>query len=244
MGRRADRGRRADLRARGDGSCTSWAISSARTTRPRRGDGRLRAGRARRIEAMAERLRDLGLSVDLEAVRRAFPRAVLGRRHLAEYLARTGQVSGVRAAFAQFLGDDGPGHRRKDPAGCDRAIGLISGAGGVAALAHPPHDFGESAIRVPGRRRACGPSRWTAPAAPAAWAVGSRIADRLGLVGVAGSDFHAADRPGRWVGAVTTDRRPRSPPGRGGLGRRREAARAGCRSLARKPRRIAGRRIE
>ena len=31
-------------------------------------------------------------------------------------------------------------------------------------------------------------------------------AERLGLIGIAGSDFHAADRPGRWVGAITTER--------------------------------------
>ncbi len=30
------------------------------------------------------------------------------------------------------------------------------------------------------------------------------LADRLGLVGIAGSDFHAPDRAGRWVGAITT----------------------------------------
>lgn len=29
-------------------------------------------------------------------------------------------------------------------------------------------------------------------------------ADPLGLVPIAGSDFHAPDRPGQWVGAVTT----------------------------------------
>ena len=26
----------------------------------------------------------------------------------------------------------------------------------------------------------------------------------MGLAPIAGSDFHAADRPGRWVGAITT----------------------------------------
>jgi len=31
-------------------------------------------------------------------------------------------------------------------------------------------------------------------------------ADRLGLAGSAGSDFHAADRPSCWVGAITTSR--------------------------------------
>jgi predicted metal-dependent phosphoesterase TrpH len=167
---------------------------------------RLRSGRALRIEAMADRLRDLGLLVDLEAVRRAFPRAVLGRRHLAEYLARTGQVSGVRAAFAQFLGDGGPATVEKTRLDALRAIELIGRAGGVAALAHPPHDFGESAIRTladagmraievdgPGFSRGLG-RRLEA------------IAERLGLIGVAGSDFHVSDRPGRWVGAVTSDR--------------------------------------
>ncbi len=166
---------------------------------------RLRDGRARRIATMAARLRDLGLRVDLEAVRRAFPRAALGRRHLAEYLARTGQVSGVREAFLRVLGDGCPASVEKTRLDAVRAIELIRRAGGVAALAHPPHDFGESAIRIltdsglgaievdgPGRSRGLG-RRLEA------------IADRLGLIGVAGSDFHAPDRPGRWVGAITTD---------------------------------------
>src|SRR6478752_7203435 len=52
---------------------------------------RLRTGRASRFQAMAERLTELGMVVDLAVVRRCFPRAVLGRRHLAEYLARTKQ---------------------------------------------------------------------------------------------------------------------------------------------------------
>ncbi len=165
----------------------------------------LRAGRARRLETMAARLRDLGLRVDLEAVRRAFPRAAVGRRHLAEYLARTGQVADVREAFRRFLGDGRPADVEKTRLDVLQAIELVGRAGGVAALAHPPHDFGESAIRPladaglgaievdgPGRSRSLG-RRLEA------------IAERLGLVGVAGSDFHAADRPGRWVGAIMTE---------------------------------------
>lgn len=166
--------------------------------------GRLRDGRARRIEAMADRLRGLGLTVNLEAVRRAYPRAVLGRRHLADYLSRTGQVSGIRDAFTRFLGDRGPACVEKTRLDVVEAIGLIERAGGVAALAHPPHDLGESSIRGladeglraievdgPGCSRGLG-RRLAA------------VADRLGLIGVAGSDFHAADRPGRWVGAIAT----------------------------------------
>ena len=155
---------------------------------------------------MAERLEDLGLRVDLAAVRRAFPRAVLGRRHLADYLTRTGQVSGLRKAFVKFLADGRPACVEKPRLDVFRAIEIIGRAGGVAALRHPPHDFGESAIRglADGGLRAIevdGPG--------CSRGLGRRlreIAGRLGLIGTAGSDFHAPDRPGRWVGTVTTDR--------------------------------------
>ncbi len=165
----------------------------------------LREGRARRIEAMAERLRALGRNVEIDAIRRAFPRAVLGRRHLAEYLTRTGQVGGIREAFALYLGDGRPACVEKPRLDAIAAIGLIGQAGGVAALAHPPHDFGESSIRglADAGLRAIevdGPG--------CSSGLGRRlraIAPRLGLIGIAGSDFHSADRPGRRVGAFTTD---------------------------------------
>jgi predicted metal-dependent phosphoesterase TrpH len=97
----------------------------------------LRSGRLRRIEAMAARLGDLGLRVDLEALRRAFPRAVLGRRHLAVYLVRTGQVRGVREAFAEFLGDGRPACVAKPRLDIRHAIELIGRAGGVASRPSP-----------------------------------------------------------------------------------------------------------
>jgi 3',5'-nucleoside bisphosphate phosphatase len=169
-----------------------------------KGMASLRAGRAQRIEAMAAGLHNLGLSIDLDAICRIFPRASLGRRHLADYLTRTRQVSSTREAFARFLGDGCPACVDKPRLDSGLAIALIKGAGGVAALAHPPHDLGEGilreiagqglhAIEVDGPGFSNGKSRrlriWV---------------DQLGLVGIAGSDFHSADRPGRWVGAITT----------------------------------------
>ena len=115
-----------------------------------------------------------GPLVDWKAVRRAFPRAVLGRRHLAEYLARTGQVAGVRRGLPQFLGDGGPACVEKTRLDAVRAIELIGRAGGVAALAHPPHDLGESAIRGARRAGAAGHRGRRARLLPRAWAVGSR----------------------------------------------------------------------
>ena len=166
----------------------------------------LRSGRAQRFEAMVERLRTLGLSIELDAVRRVCPRAILGRRHLADYLVRTHQVANTREVFARFLGDGCPACVDKLRLDSDRAIGLIRGAGGVAALAHPPNDLREfqlqaltdqglHAIEVDGLGFSRGKSQRF-----------RSQADRFGLVGIAGSDFHAADRPGRWIGAVTTSR--------------------------------------
>ena len=86
---------------------------------------RLRIGRVSRFQVMADRLTELGMVVDLKAVRRCFPRAVLGRRHLAEYLARTRQVGGVRDAFDRFLADGRPACAVKPMLDAGEAIGLI-----------------------------------------------------------------------------------------------------------------------
>ena len=166
----------------------------------------LRAGRIERLRTMTERLRALGLAISEEALKRAFPRAILGRRHLAEYLARTGQVADVRDAFRRYLGDGCPACVDKVRLEAGRAIALIEAAGGVSALAHPPASLREVTLRAlielglraievdgPGFSRSLSRRIQTQ-------------ADRLGLIGIAGSDFHASDRPGRWVGAITTDR--------------------------------------
>jgi 3',5'-nucleoside bisphosphate phosphatase len=163
------------------------------------------AGRTTRLKAMAAQLATLGLSIDVPALKRAFPRAILGRRHLADFLARTGQVKSPREAFARYLGDGCPACAPKPRLDAARAIALIHAAGGVAGLAHPPFNFRESSLRVlvdlglraievqgpgtslPLRRRL------------------EAQADRLALVGIGGSDFHAPNGPGRWVGFITTD---------------------------------------
>jgi len=165
---------------------------------------RLRAGRGPRLQAMAEKLRDEGLVLDPDALRQYFPHAVLGRRHAAEYLARTGQVASVREAFASFLGDGCPACVPKPRLDVFEAIGLIRGAGGVAGLAHPPYDLRVETLR---QLAAAGLGAIEVAGPGVSNRLGRRFrawADELHLVPIAGSDFHAPDRPGRWVGAITT----------------------------------------
>ena len=164
----------------------------------------LRAARRTRLEQMIDRLTDLGLRIDLETLRRNYPRAALGRKHLADTLVRTGQVETHRLVFARYLGDQGPANVSKPGPSVAEAIALIRGAGGIAGLPHPPYDLsmerldsyrnaGLEALEVDGpgvdNRRS---RRWRG------------IADRFGLIPIAGSDFHSPDRSGRWVGSIST----------------------------------------
>ncbi len=164
----------------------------------------LRAARAERIERMVARLAELGLSVDLLALRRTYPRATIGRKHLADWLVRTGQVPGHRPVFDRYLGDGGPADVPKPRLPWEQAIALVRTAGGVAGLAHPPRDLNEPGLRglIEG---GLGSIEVAGPAIGKSLGLRLRAwAEKYGLVPIAGSDFHAPDRPGRAVGAVTT----------------------------------------
>ena len=164
----------------------------------------LRASRAERLTAMAAALEGLGLVVDVGAVRRCFPRASLGRRHLAEYLYRTRQSPGVREAFDRWLADGRPACVDKVRLDAFEAIDLVGRAGGVVSWAHPPYNTNLESLRALADAGLAGME----VAGPGVQnRVGRRFRDwaaALDLVPTAGSDFHAADRPGRRVGAYVT----------------------------------------
>ncbi len=166
----------------------------------------MRIRRASRIEEMVDRLASLGVRVDLEAIRRTYPRATIGRRHLADWLTLSGQVAGRRDAFALYLGDGQAGDVPKPRVPIAEAISLVRAAGGVAALAHPPYDLREQGLE---RLVAMGLAAIEVDGPGIAKSRRPRMlawAGRFDLVPVGGSDFHANDRPGRWVGSTTTPR--------------------------------------
>jgi predicted metal-dependent phosphoesterase TrpH len=164
----------------------------------------LRAARRERLHRMADHLRAEGFRVDRRALDQIGHRSVLGRPHLAEWLARSGQIRSRSEAFDRHLSPGCPAYEPSPALDPGHAIDLIRAAGGVAALAHPPVratsawletlvQLGLGAIEVDGPGIATGRSHRLR-----GWA------SRFGLVCVAGSDFHAPDRPGRLVGAIRT----------------------------------------
>jgi predicted metal-dependent phosphoesterase TrpH len=110
-----------------------------------------RGDRARRIEAMADRLRELGLSLDdgpLEARRAAGD--PVGRPHLADAvlahpanaarLAAEG-IDGRDALFPAYLVPGAPAYVPRSRPTVAEAIDVIHRAGGVAVWAHPFFDL-------------------------------------------------------------------------------------------------------
>jgi predicted metal-dependent phosphoesterase TrpH len=101
---------------------------------------RARDARARRIREMIERLGDLDVVVEFDAVLdEAGPAASsLARPHLARALLSAGHVDSVAEAFDRYLGDEGPAYVPVQLLDVPQAIERIHQAGGLAVWAHPP----------------------------------------------------------------------------------------------------------
>ncbi|NUR09919.1 MAG: PHP domain-containing protein [Nocardioidaceae bacterium] len=99
---------------------------------------RVLAGRNSRLPATLERLRDLGIDIDVHDVRRvAGETAAMGRPHVADALVALGVVADRNEAFDRFLGPQGPAYVHRYAADLETMIRTVGDAGGVTVLAHP-----------------------------------------------------------------------------------------------------------
>lgn len=102
-------------------------------------------GRNSRLPAILDRLRGLGIEIDIEDVRKVSADAVaMGRPHVADALVALGVIKDRDEAFAKFLGPGGPAYVDRYAADLPTMIGTIRAAGGVSVLAHPwagRHDY-------------------------------------------------------------------------------------------------------
>ncbi len=117
-----------------------------------------RGDRGRRVEAMAQRLRELGLELDetgLEARRR--DGRPIGRPHLADAVLahpanaprlREEGIAGRGALFPAYLVPGAPGYVARERPTVAEAIEVIHAAGGVAVWAHPFFDVDSPATAL------------------------------------------------------------------------------------------------
>jgi predicted metal-dependent phosphoesterase TrpH len=105
-----------------------------------------RADRVRRIHAMADNLRALGLKIDPERLRHDAP----GRPHLADALLADNDLDLTRdQVFTRYLVPGTPTYVARSRPTVQQAIDVIHAAGGLAVWAHPYWDVerAEPAVR-------------------------------------------------------------------------------------------------
>lgn len=102
-------------------------------------------GRDARVPAMVARLRDLGLDVTVEGVRRlAGPTAAVGRPHVADALVAKGYVASRGEAFDRYLSPGRVAYASRAAGDLETMLAALRAAGGVGVVAHPwgRHDPG------------------------------------------------------------------------------------------------------
>lgn len=99
---------------------------------------RILAGRTERTPAMVAALREHGIDITEEDVRRESGGSVAaGRPHVADALVRKGVVADRTQAFEELLNPGRPGYRNRYAADLEDMVPLVVAAGGVPVIAHP-----------------------------------------------------------------------------------------------------------
>jgi predicted metal-dependent phosphoesterase TrpH len=150
--------------------------------------------RRRRAGSIVERLRELGLALELDEVLALAGPGVIGRPHVAEAMVRAGLVSGFDEAFERYLGQHAPAYVARPAFSPREAIALIHAADGVSVLAHPGSQMPDGVIerlRASGLR---GIEVWHPQHGASTVRRYQALAQRLGLLTTGGSDFHGEHR--------------------------------------------------
>jgi predicted metal-dependent phosphoesterase TrpH len=98
----------------------------------------IRAGRLERARRMALELEKIGIAGSFEgALRYAENPTLVSRAHFARYLVEIGVCKDVRSVFDSYIVPGRPGYVDHRWVTLADAVGWISGAGGIASVAHP-----------------------------------------------------------------------------------------------------------
>ena len=170
--------------------------------------GELRDSRVGRAEAMVAMLVADGTGVTWEQVR-ALAGGTVGRPHVAQALVERGHVDSVGAAFtADWIGTHGRYWVGKLELDVVEAVGLVTGAGGVAVFAHPGahrrgRTVGDDVIADMAAAGLAGLEVDHVDHDDPTRARLRLLAAELGLLTTGSSDFHGTNKPVR-LGAELT----------------------------------------
>ena len=160
----------------------------------------LRATRRTRAAHIVDKLRALGIPIDLEAVWREAGDGAVGRPHVARVLIANGWAKDHRDAFDRLIGSGRPAYVPKQRLPLGEAVQMLREAGGLSVIAHPGADGSRSRLEAFKRLGFDGvevrhPSHTVEDIARL-----GTLADYLGLVPSGGSDWHGAVEGPRTIG--------------------------------------------
>ncbi len=159
-----------------------------------------RQERERRNEAIVQAMAADGFPLSMDALRAAFPGAVLGRPHMAALLVQAGRADSVQDALDRWLNKGGMYYQPRRRMPLEQAVDAIRRAGGIACVAHP-YQYGlDDAEREAFLHAACDAGCAAIEAyysgySPAQTRALLAAADRLGMAVTGGSDFHGDRKP-------------------------------------------------
>jgi predicted metal-dependent phosphoesterase TrpH len=99
----------------------------------------LRDSRTIRAMKMIQKLSELGLEIKWERVLEFARGGAIGRPHIAQALIEAGYITTFQEAFEKYIGRGKPAYIERKKVSPKSAVKLITGARGLAVLAHPTY---------------------------------------------------------------------------------------------------------
>jgi predicted metal-dependent phosphoesterase TrpH len=98
---------------------------------------KFRDARLNRGIKMVERLREMGIDIEVDSVLKIAGDGAVGRPHIAQALLKTGAIANYEEAFRRYIGFHSPAYVQKYQLRPSEAFEIIKEAKGVGVLAHP-----------------------------------------------------------------------------------------------------------
>jgi predicted metal-dependent phosphoesterase TrpH len=168
--------------------------------------GLFREARLQRGIKMVERLREMGVEIEVDSVLEIAGEGAVGRPHIAAALLKNGCVDSVEDAFRNYIGFHSPAYVPKYRLNPSEAFRVIAEAGGVGAVAHPGTSRRDELITdyITAGMRAI--EVYHPKHNENDIARYERLADKMGLVATGGSDSHGTRNQRLHLGACTVPR--------------------------------------
>ncbi|RJX24671.1 MAG: PHP domain-containing protein [Dethiobacter sp.] len=93
--------------------------------------------RHERMVKMVDKLKNLGIDIQIEEVLEKARGDMLGRPHLALVICQKGYCRTPAEVFAKYIGNNCPAYVERYRLSLQEALNLVRGAGGIPVLAHP-----------------------------------------------------------------------------------------------------------